>query len=552
MVIGILAIMNSHNELLAIVPARAGSKGVARKNIRSLNGIPLFAHTVRAIRDSGVATRIIISTDDEIIQGWAQMHGIDFINRPAQFATAESTISEVALDIVETLNWKGNVGVFQPTSPRRSSKSITSAYEKFLVGKNDSLGSCVRNSHLFWYSETGDPANGIPLFSERKNRQFAKQALFQETGAIQFCTYASLIETKSIVGINHVLFEISIDESEDIDTVSDLRRVQEISDQGLVLFRLTANKTVGSGHLFHCLQLAEQLDHHKIVFILKECDEFVEKLLLEQGREFIIELNIENVLKNFSEHRKKIIVNDVLDTEPNEIIVEKSLGFKVLNIEDLGEGAELADLVVNALYRQSSSSSRSRTLSGPRYATLRPEFHDLPIKVVSPRVSKVLVTFGGTDPAKLTSRVSRIMSEIYPNIEITAILGIGAENILPIDGVTIRRNISNMALEMHRSDIVITAAGRTVFEAAATGTPVISIAQNAREATHSHLDIENGVLFLGVGNEVSDEAIKKAVKSLVEDFALRRELSTKIIDLVDTKGVQRIAHHIETLMKELH
>lgn len=552
MVIGILAMMNSNNELLAIVPARAGSKGVARKNIRSLNGIPLFAHTVRAIQDSGVATRIIISTDDEIIQGWAQMHGIDFINRPAQFATAESTISEVALHIVETLNWKGNVGVFQPTSPRRSSNSITSAYEKFLVGKNDSLGSCVRNSHLFWYSETGDPANGIPLFSERKNRQFAKQALFQETGAIQFCTYASLVETKSIVGINHVLFEISIDESEDIDTVSDLRRVQEISDQGLVLFRLTANKTVGSGHLFHCLQLAEQLDHHKIVFILKECDDFVEKLLLEQGREFILELNIENVLKNFSEHSKKIIVNDVLDTEPNEIIVEKSLGFKVLNIEDLGEGAELADLVVNALYRQSSSSSRSKTLSGPRYATLRPEFHDLPIKVVSPRVSKVLVTFGGTDPAKLTSRISRIVSEIYPNIEITAILGIGAEDILPIDGVTIRRNISNMALEMHRSDIVITAAGRTVFEAAATGTPVISIAQNAREATHSHLDIENGVVFLGVGNEVSDQAIEKAIKSLVEDFALRCELSAKIIDLVDTKGVQRIAHHIETLMKELH
>jgi spore coat polysaccharide biosynthesis predicted glycosyltransferase SpsG len=245
------------------------------------------------------------------------------------------------------------------------------------------------------------------------------------------------------------------------------------------------------------------------------------------------------------------VVNDILDTERSEILLEKFYGFKVLNIEDLGDGAEYADLVVNALYHQTSASPNSKTLSGPRYTTLRPEFHDLPSKNIATRASRLLITFGGTDPAKLTHRVSRVASQI-PDLQITAILGIGAEDILPIKGVTIRRNVKNMALEMHSSDLVITAAGRTVFEAAATGTPVLSIAQNARESTHSHLDIESGVVFLGIGEEISDLEIKLAIERLIENTALRVELSNKIVQLVDTKGVQRIANHIETLMKELH
>jgi len=543
--------MNNHQELLAIVPARAGSKGVTRKNIRSLNGTPLFAHTVRSIQNSGIATRLVISTDDEVIKGWAILHGIECIDRPAEFALAESTISEVALHLVTVLGWTGNVGIFQPTSPLRSGNSTANAYETFLASKADSLSSCVRDSHLYWYSEEGILSQATPLFSKRENRQYAKQALFQETGAIQFSTCESLISNRSIVGKNHALFEISTDESEDIDTVSDLRRVQEICDRGLVIFRLTANKTVGSGHLFHCLQLAEQLDHHKILFVLKNCDDFVAELLREQGRDFEIEIELEDLLRSYASFEKKIVVNDILDTERAEILLEKFYGFKVLNIEDLGDGAKYADLVVNALYHQTSASPDSKTLSGPRYATLRPEFHDLPSKNIAIRASRLLVTFGGTDPAKLTHRVSRVASQI-PDLQITAILGIGAEDILPIEGVTIRRNVKNMALEMHSSDLVITAAGRTVFEAAATGTPVLSIAQNARESTHSHLDIESGVVFLGIGEEISDLEIKSAIERLIENTALRVELSNKIVQLVDTKGVQRIANHIETLMKELH
>jgi CMP-N-acetylneuraminic acid synthetase/spore coat polysaccharide biosynthesis predicted glycosyltransferase SpsG len=541
--------MSSGRKLLAIVPARAGSRGVARKNIRTLNGLPLFTHTVRAIIASGIANRVIISTDDEVIKSWASMHGIEFHDRPAELAADQATISDVALDIVSSLNWNGDVGVFQPTSPLRSTESITSAYDQFIGLSLDSLNSCVRDPHLFWFSDD-QLADARPLFSKRENRQFIKQSLFRETGAIQFVTSDSLKLNKSMVSSNHQLFEMPEFESEDIDTISDLRRVQERCNQGLVVFRLTANRTVGTGHLYHCLQLSEYLDHHRVVFVLKDCDPFVKDLLESQRREIEIENNLERVLLIYKDVKPKIIINDVLDTTKSDVLLEKVHGFKVLNIEDLGVGADYADLVINALYHNNSSNSKSTTLIGPKYATLRSEFLDLPQKSISETATKVLVTFGGTDPTQLTYRVSKIASKIT-GLELTAILGIGAEDIPDISGVNIRRNITNMASEMFKADIVITGAGRTVFEAALTGTPVISIAQNARESTHSHLDIDCGVIFLGIGDLVSDEEIQIAIERLLASAKLRLELSQRIVQLVDGKGAERIANHAELLMKDL-
>lgn len=541
--------MTSTRKLLAIVPARAGSRGVARKNIRSLNGSPLFTHTVRAIIDSGVASRIVISTDDDVIKSWASMHGIEYHDRPSSLAGDQATISDVAVGIVSSLNWTGDVGVFQPTSPLRSSESIVSAYDQFITLNLDSLNSCVRDPHLFWYSDD-QLKDARPLFTKRENRQFIKQSLFRETGAIQFTTTHSLTSNNSMVGNKHQLYEMPEFESEDIDNISDLRRVQELRNRGLVIFRLTANKIVGTGHLYHCLQLSDYLDHHRVVFILKNCDPFVKDLLESQGREIEIEDNLEQILTNYSGFNSKVIINDVLDTVKSDVLLEKVHGFKVLNIEDLGEGADYADLVINALYHNHSVNSKTTILVGPKYATLRSEFLDLPIKNISESANKVLVTFGGTDPTKLTYRVSKIASKI-PGLQLTAILGIGADDIPHIDGVDIRRNIKNMASEMFEADIVITGAGRTVFEAALTGTPVISIAQNARESTHSHLSMDCGVIFLGIGDLISDEEIQAAIERLLASAKLRLELSQRIIQLVDRKGAERIANHAELLMKDL-
>ena len=84
--------------------------------------------------------------------------------------------------------------------------------------------------------------------------------------------------------------------------------------------------------------------------------------------------------------------------------------------------------------------------------------------------------------------------------------------------------LGSMAEEMSDADIVITSAGRTVYEAAAVGVPVVTLAQSAREATHAHLTIDAGVVFLGLGVLVADEQIVGTVNRLLNDHRLREEL----------------------------
>ena len=97
-----------------------------------------------------------------------------------------------------------------------------------------------------------------------------------------------------------------------------------------------------------------------------------------------------------------------------------------------------------------------------------------------------------------------------------------------------------MAREMLEADLAVTSAGRSVYEAATTGTPVVVLAANAREATHAHLGYDSGVVFLGIGSLVDDAHIVATVKRLLADAALRRELSDRLRASVDDRGAARI------------
>jgi spore coat polysaccharide biosynthesis predicted glycosyltransferase SpsG len=107
-----------------------------------------------------------------------------------------------------------------------------------------------------------------------------------------------------------------------------------------------------------------------------------------------------------------------------------------------------------------------------------------------------------------------------------------------------------MATEMLEADLVLTSAGRTIYEAAIIGTPVVALAQNAREATHAHLGYEHGVVFLGIGPLVEDARIVETVDRLLADADLRRELSARLRSSIDARGGVRVANRIRALIQE--
>jgi CMP-N-acetylneuraminic acid synthetase/spore coat polysaccharide biosynthesis predicted glycosyltransferase SpsG len=540
---------HAERPLLAIVPARGGSKEIPRKNMRMIGGRPLLAYTLDALENAGLADRVVVSSEDEQILRWAEERGHEARPRAVELASDEATISDVAAALADELDWQGDVGVFQPTAPLRRADSVRAAVRHFRESGADSLASCVRENHLYWYDEHDDLGRAEPLFAERVSRQFARPRVLRETGSIQLVRAEALRTGRQIVTDHHLLLELGHDESLDIDTYEDLDAARRIVEQGTVIFRLRANARIGSGHLYHCLQLAEELRDQRLRFLLHECDPFVGAHLEERGYVAVNETDLANDLATLAGPGSNLIVNDVLDTTEREVLIERATGFSVVNIEDLGRGARFADWVVNALYPVDSGAPEHFSWGGT-WATLRDEFFHLPPKPVREQPERLLITFGGTDAAGLGRRCAGLLAGRC-GVDIRVIVGPGADDQGFPDGVTVTRHTRNMAAEMREADLILTSGGRTVYEAAATGTPVAVLGQNAREATHAHLNYSTGVVFLGIGPLVDDDHIVAVVQRMLSDAQLRTELSQRLRCSIDSAGAARIAHRIRGMLKGL-
>jgi CMP-N-acetylneuraminic acid synthetase/spore coat polysaccharide biosynthesis predicted glycosyltransferase SpsG len=516
--------------------------------MRLIRGRPLLDFTLSALVESGVADRLVVSSDDPVILTWAELHGYEIHARPSELADDHATISDVAAAIADEFDWEGEVGVFQPTSPLRSAQSIVDALAVFRASACDSLASCVRESHLFWYeAEGGQPAPPQPLFAERVNRQYARSRILRETGSIQVVRASILRAGRQIVTSRHELFELPEAESLDIDTYEDLSLARRRLERATIIFRLRANHRVGSGHLFHCLQLAEELDDQHLAFLLVDCDPFVSEMLDGRGFMWRTETDLPSDLTELRGDGTNVVVNDVLDTNEEEVLQQRAASFVVINIEDLGPGSRFAHWVVNALYR--ADDAQLNTASGSQYATLREEFHDPPTKDLRQEARRVLITFGGTDPNHLAHRCATLLAE-HSDLDLRVVCGPGAEMHDFPPGVHVVDRVRSMAGEMLAADIIVTSAGRTIYEAAITGTPVVVLAQNAREATHAHLGYETGVIFLGIGPLIEDGHIVGTVERLLADRSLREELSSRLRRSVDTRGTMRIANRIRAMIRE--
>ncbi len=529
--------------LLAIVPVGSGSANVPDKDLRSLGDRPLVAHTIQTVAAAGVADRLIISTDHEPALRWAMLHGVQAHERPAGPAHVDPPLAVVAAELIDALDWHGDVAVFAPSSPFRSVATIQRAVQLFRASPGlDSLATAVREPHGFWLDTGGDLVGAQPI---------AGGAILRETGAIALVRASALRVGRQLVTARHRLIETPLEEALGIEDNEDLVLARRRVERGTVVFRLRANARVGSGHIYHCLQLADELADQRLRFLLVDCDPFVHELIEEHGYEHRAETDLAADLRAVAgDDGPRLVVNDVLDTSAREVLVQRAAGFRVVNIEDLGPGGRLADWVVNALYPIDEASG-DNVVSGPAYATLRSEFRDLPPKEIRPRPERVLISFGGTDPSRLGPRCARLLQQRLSNIEIRVIVGhTAADDDFPA-GIAVAHRVRSMAAEMLDADLLITAAGRTVYEAAATGTPVAVLAQGARDATHVHLGYDSGVVFLGIGPLVDDAHVVGVVERLLADHGLRSELSDRLRASIDDRGAARIGHKIRGMLRGL-
>lgn len=221
--------------MIALIPARFGSKRIKNKNIRVLAGHPLIAYTIAVAQKSGVFSRIIVSTESQKVAKIAEHYGaeVPFL-RPKEFATDESPdIQWLKFTLQRLQTVKNHIEYFsilRPTSPFRSVEMIKRAWKTFLSNKDaDSLRAiekCSQHPAKMWTIKgkrmkpvmKNPVTDGIEWFSTPM--QVLPQ-IFAQNSSLEICKCEIPLKTNSISGKNIIPFETSGFEGYDMNTEKD-------------------------------------------------------------------------------------------------------------------------------------------------------------------------------------------------------------------------------------------------------------------------------------------------------------------------------------------
>jgi N-acylneuraminate cytidylyltransferase len=179
-----------NNRVIAVIPARAGSKSVKNKNIRPLAGKPLIAWTIETAQATSDIDRVIVSTDGEGIAAVASEYGAEVYERPAHLASDTALVIDTLRDLIDRLSSEGEnnmiIVLLEPTSPLRNVDDIRACLERIIEQKADSVATFMTpdlNPHRAWCLENGAP---VPFFAGAdpwQPRQLQPEA-WQLSGAV--------------------------------------------------------------------------------------------------------------------------------------------------------------------------------------------------------------------------------------------------------------------------------------------------------------------------------------------------------------------------------
>lgn len=225
-------------KILAIIPARGGSKGVPGKNIKLLNGKPLLAYTSEIALQSNYLTEVIVSTEDESIMEVAKNLGVQvpFV-RPMALAQDNTPTLDV---IIHALQWYEKQHVFfdavcllQVTSPFRTLDFLDAAIEKFISTNCDSLVSVQKVPHEYnphWTFEENEQGNLKIATGEAEiiPRRQELPTAYHRDGSLYITKTEVLLKEHSLYGKKIAFIESSSDFYVNIDTMEDWKKAEEL------------------------------------------------------------------------------------------------------------------------------------------------------------------------------------------------------------------------------------------------------------------------------------------------------------------------------------
>lgn len=211
--------------LLAIIPARGGSKGIPRKNIKPLAGKPLIGWTIDVAKQALCIDNIIVSTEDEEIASVARAFGANVpFMRPAELAADETPAIAPILHAIDKFSDYDWVLLLQPTSPLRTHADIEAIWQLCQnLDAPSAVAVCETDNHPYWMYQF-DPINRIKPVIEGRPHVTRRQDLpptYALNGALYLARTDWLLEQQSFIGQETLGYIMPLERSVDLDTPHD-------------------------------------------------------------------------------------------------------------------------------------------------------------------------------------------------------------------------------------------------------------------------------------------------------------------------------------------
>ncbi len=531
-------------KIVAVIPARAGSKGIPNKNIRIIAGHPLVYYSIKNALSSKYITDVIVTTDSQEVKIIANQMGVNVKIRDNSLCTDEVTLDSVIADAIKDIKCD-YVVTMQPTSPTLQSSTLDKAIEYAINNDLDTVISAINAPHLSWGECDG---NKVPNYKERLNRQYLPPC-YLETGAFLISKY-SIVTPKTRIGKKVDIFEVSENEALDIDNFTDLRSAAAVLEESSVAIYVNGNNLRGVGHIYRALEIADEFYVKPDIYY--DINQTKVEIFGDTTHKLIPVNGIAELFERCKENNYKIFINDILTTSIDYMIGLKSVlpDAKIINFEDDGEGIIKADLVFNALFEDKSL---PQVYAGEKYYISGKTFMFYEPIIIKDKVEKVFISFGGADPQNYSDRILNLITkDEYKKYEFIVVLGRAKKNVDSLmayndyENITVLYDVSNMPELMSQCDIAITSRGRTGYELAMLGIPTISMAQNKREEKHGFVCNENGFTYIGLNPD--DEIIESNLRLYLDmSKKSRTKFHQKLLSHNLREGRKRVINLINSL-----
>ncbi len=324
-----------------------------------------------------------------------------------------------------------------------------------------------------------------------------------------------------------------------------------------ILVRVDGSKNIGLGHVYNMITILNKFKNKEILILMNKEKSLGKEKFRENFYKVGYFSNQKQVFNKIKKFNPNIILNDILNTKIGYVKKIRESKACIINFEDVGPGRKYSDLVINPIF--STRKKFANEYYGAEFACVRNEFRISKKSKLRKKIKKICVTLGGVDNKNNTERVMDIISknQILKDVTINVILGFGFRhkvrlmkliNLLIEEGyqINIIEKTDFISRYVVDSDFVISSNGRTIFEIASLGIPIIALSVNARETEHSFVnDTKTGYQINTMKTNFERELIRAISK--ISTYGTRKKFYEKLEKIDVRNGIERVVDLINSV-----